>query len=516
MEGVLPAPGVHSQLTLEQLGGALLLASERLTRVPGLPLLSWGALVCVVWLLWVLRRRHSVRRGKVPGGRCPAREEVCGRRSQTSGPPTAPADGAPGPPDGEPDAPVPRTPCLSALNAQPSASSHQDTVDFVEKAQKSREPQSPRVTDDRPGLRAFQKSGEQPRPKAVSDLNENALVAERPGLLAQELARWKQRVQEEEEKERLREVSARRQQELEAKVCQAEALARQLLRVFPVPDLLGGCGGDGDVEPAGCAPGQQPEGVLKKVGAGGDLCVSLPGPEPQPQGKARQELEEKRRFARLLRETVRLQREKAALRAAAFQLEHDVQLLKHKLQVLPGQHARLLAELQERELEAETRCLELERRLPATLEDLAAQEEARGIYREMAKRLGHELEVSVTLHRKETLFRERMVWESWMAAEQTWRKFQELRSDNAHLRQELAADLAPSQPCPWGPGAPASMLQCDLHICTPFSGLGTAGRSVRPKRGHLRRQTTPFPAVTPTPDLCRDHASNTLSRQLSA
>lgn len=31
-----------------------------------------------------------------------------------------------------------------------------------------------------------------------------------------------------------------------------------------------------------------------------------------------------------------------------------------------------------------------------------------------------------------------------MAAEKTWRKVQELRSYNARLRQELAADLAPS------------------------------------------------------------------------
>lgn len=478
MEGTLPAAGVHSQLTLEQLGGTLLLASESLTRVPGLPLLPWGALVCVVWLLWVLRRRHSVRRGKVPGGRCPAREEACGQRSQTSSPPTAPADGAPGLPDGEPSAPVRRTECLSALNAQPSGSSRQDTVDFVEKAQKSREPQCPRVTDDRPGLRAFEKSGEQPCPKTVSDVNENTLVAEHPGLLAQELARWKQRVQEkEEEKERLREVSARRQQELEAQVCQAEALAEQLLRVFPVPDLLGGCGGDGDVGPAGRAPVQQPEGVLKKVGAGGDLCVSLPGPKTQPQGRARQELEEKRRFVRLVGETVRLQREQAALRAAAFQLERNAQLLKHKLRALPGQHARLLAELQERELEAETRCLELERRLPATLEYLAAQEEARSIYREMAKSLGRELEASVTFHRKETLFQERMVWESWMAAEQTWRKVQELRSYNAYLRQELAAELAPSRPCPWGPGAPASAPEAPWLSGPPRSGsLGGPGR----------------------------------------
>ena len=30
---------------------------------------------------------------------------------------------------------------------------------------------------------------------------------------------------------------------------------------------------------------------------------------------------------------------------SGLQLEHDVQLLKHKLQVLPGQHAWILAEL---------------------------------------------------------------------------------------------------------------------------------------------------------------------------
>ena len=82
-------------------------------------------------------------------------------------------------------------------------------MDLVEKAQESQEPQRPRVTDDRPGIRASEKSGGQCCLKAVSDLNENTLVAEHPGLLAQELARWKQKVQEkEEEKERLQEVNA--------------------------------------------------------------------------------------------------------------------------------------------------------------------------------------------------------------------------------------------------------------------------------------------------------------------
>ena len=320
MEGPLPAPGVHSQLTLGLLVGTLLMASESLTCVLGLPLLPWGALVSVVWLLWILRRWHIVRRGKVPCRRCPAHDEVCGQSRETGGSPTAQADRAPGPPNGEPGPPVGHTLCLSALNTHLRGSSHQDTVDLVEKAQESQEPQRPRVTDDRPGIRASEKSGGQCCLKAVSDLNENTLVAEHPGLLAQELVKWKQKVQEkEDEKERLQEVNAQRQQELEALICQVEALGEQLLRVFPVPDLLGGRGGDRDVKPAGRAPVQQPKGVLKKVGAGGDLCVSLPGLEPQPQGRDRQEEIEKRwRFARLVGETVRLQREQAALWGAAF------------------------------------------------------------------------------------------------------------------------------------------------------------------------------------------------------
>ena len=111
------------------------------------------------------------------------------------------------------------------------------------------------------------------------------------------------------------------------------------------------------------------------------------------------------------------------------------------------------------------------------LEDLAAQEEACSIYSEMAERLGRELEVSVTFHHKQTLFQERMVWESWMAAEQTWRKVQELGSSNACLRQELAADLAPSRPCPRGPGAPATALEAPWLIGPPRSGrLGGPGR----------------------------------------
>ena len=48
MEGPLSAPGVHSQLTLGLLVGTLLMASESLTCVLGLPLLPWGALVSVV------------------------------------------------------------------------------------------------------------------------------------------------------------------------------------------------------------------------------------------------------------------------------------------------------------------------------------------------------------------------------------------------------------------------------------------------------------------------------------
>lgn len=76
------------------------------------------------------------------------------------------------------------------------------------------------------------------------------------------------------------------------------------------------------------------------------------------------------RFTRLMGEKVRLQREHGFCGEQPFSWSTHVQPLNHAAGA--GTARRLSAELQERELEAEARCLELERRVPAMLEDMAA------------------------------------------------------------------------------------------------------------------------------------------------
>lgn len=177
------------------------------------------------------------------------------------------------------------------------SSSCQDSVDFLEKAQESRPPPLPHVTDETPVPKASENSGEQPQQRAGADLNGNTLVPESPELLAQEIARWKQK---EEKKARLGEANARREQDLEAEVGQVESLAEHLLRFCPVPGLPGGRGGDGDIDLSCHPPVHGPEGDLKGVRGDADFNVSLPGPELEPQGTARQPREEKQRIARLV------------------------------------------------------------------------------------------------------------------------------------------------------------------------------------------------------------------------
>lgn len=171
------------------------------------------------------------------------------------------------------------------------------------------------------------------------------------------------------------EANARREQDLEAEVGQVESLAEHLLRFCPLPGLPGGRGGDGDVDLSCHPPVHGPEGDLKGVRGDADFNVSLPGPELEPQGTAKQPREEKQRIVW-----------DNSLSAEAAVQGVASRLLKQKLQVLLRLHGRHLARPQEM-LQEERHCLELERRLPAACGDPASAQHTRSLYREMAKHL---------------------------------------------------------------------------------------------------------------------------------
>ena len=77
MESLLPASGSTFQLILEHLRGALVVVSESLTNVPGLPAFPWEILVCAVMLVVIVKRQHTFRSVTLLGKRSSAHDEAC-------------------------------------------------------------------------------------------------------------------------------------------------------------------------------------------------------------------------------------------------------------------------------------------------------------------------------------------------------------------------------------------------------------------------------------------------------
>lgn len=171
--------------------------------------------------------------------RCSVHSEVYGKGGENTEPMTQ-GEEALRPPGLEASPPMLQTLCLLAMNTNLSKSSHPITVDFLEKAQKTQPPQLSQVTSGKPILKASEKNGEQLQKKIMNNVNENTHFPESPELLAQEIARWKQSVQEmEEEKERLVQSNTLMEQVLNDNVRQLTSMAECLLKAIPLPNFLG-------------------------------------------------------------------------------------------------------------------------------------------------------------------------------------------------------------------------------------------------------------------------------------
>lgn len=251
MEGLLPALGSAFQLMLEHLWGTLLVVSESWTHDSGLPEFPWEILVCAMVLVLMIKRWHNLRSVKSLGKRSSAHEEVCGKCSENVGP-RAQADEALKPPRVEASSPTSQTLCLSAVNANLSGSSFQDTADFLEKAWSGQSSSLSQVTDGKHAFKASEDGGERPQKKDMSDLNNSVDFPESPEPSDQEIEREKQRVQEKEGQGGGPEPSkALKERVLEDRINRLRFIAKHLLTVFPFPELLRDCGDEGnpDVQP---------------------------------------------------------------------------------------------------------------------------------------------------------------------------------------------------------------------------------------------------------------------------
>lgn len=159
MEGPPSASGSMCQLVLEHLRGALLVISGSWRHSPRLPVWPWAMLLWTVLLLCLVRRRLPQRRAKAPGQRGSGRPDVCGAGREEIGPTTR-ADEARRPPGVLASLPLLQTLCLRDMNAKLSGLVLRDTVNVLQKAQKSQPPKLPQVTGEKPILTTPGKDGE--------------------------------------------------------------------------------------------------------------------------------------------------------------------------------------------------------------------------------------------------------------------------------------------------------------------------------------------------------------------
>jgi len=462
MEGLLPAIRSTFQLVLEPLWGALLVISESWRHVAVLHEFPWEILAYIVILVVTAKKRHIWRSVKVLGKRCLAHAKVCGKGSGNMGPMTQ-ADDALGLPGVEASLPTLQTLCFSAVSTNRCRLALQNTIDFLKMAQKTQPPNLSQVTGDRPILRTSEKNGKQLWKKIMDDLNGNTHVLESPELLAQEMARWKQRLQEtEQEKERLEQSNAGMQRALKDKVSQLIPLGENLLKAIPWPCLLGDLLGhvNWEVKQKREAendnhPIHRSEGDLKGVTDDADSNVSLQSAEEKNEELARQLWEEKRINEELMGQITDLRAKEASLQRENSQLQSEIQQLKRKLQILPQLYQEYTRELERKSLEKEAQCSDIEKSLSYTCGNIESATQIRNFYKKMAEDTRRELEENTSHYLKDILFYANKVQESWMAAVLTERKVKELRKENDHIRQMLAKAEFNFPPFPSGPFAPA-------------------------------------------------------------
>lgn len=463
MEGLLPALGSAFQLMLEHLWGTLLVVSESWTHNSGLPEFPWEILVCAVVLVLMIKRWHNLRSVKSLGKRSSAHEEVCGKCSENVGP-RAQADEALKPPRVEASSPTSQTLCLSAVNANLSGSSFQDTADFLEKAWSGQSSSLSQVTDGKHAFKASEDGGERPQKKDMSDLNNSVDFPESPEPSDQEIEREKQQVQEKEGQGGGPEPSkALKERVLEDRINRLRFIAKHLLTVFPFPELLRDCGDEGnpDVQPKKEAKNGHPlvqgaEGDLKGVPDDADCSVSLPRPEEEQQATARHPREDQQRREELPGRITSLHIEEASLRCENSQLDSEIQLLKRKLQSLPDLHDSYVMQLYRRLFKKEARCLEAKKKLLNVCRELNSVCQIRNLSKKIAGDMSKELERTAAYHRQEVGLCQERAQESWVAALGMERALSELTQENACLRQLLAQVEFNSQLSPRGLHAPAA------------------------------------------------------------
>ncbi|KAI5140549.1 Ctage Family Member 2 [Manis pentadactyla] len=439
MEGLLPAAGLMCQLILECLLGALL----------------------------VIVRAWNSRRTEAQGRSCSARQEVPGNCGDTAER-TTPADDAGRPPAGKASPPTVQSLSLAVV-AMHLRLSLQIVLDLLAKGSGSQPPTLPKATDAKPTLRASQKDGEQPAKEMLDDWKGNTAFPGRAEVLAQNIARCRQRLEEKEgEKEGLLRSDTRLEQDLKEGVSLLLSVAETLLHAVPPPAPLrhlldgGGLEVKQKREAGNCkhpVPGS--EVALRADVNDADAPVSPHSPEGARSLRERKEVGEelRKRTAALLADQLSLRGEIRQLRSQILQLKPQSLLEQHQERTMP---------LESQFAEEEKRSAEMEKKLINLRRNWNSKSQILQLRNKTAEDTGKESETTSPFHPTELLLHEKRAQKSWEAAVRTESDLLKIRGEGDHITQMLADAQAHLQPFPTGPSA--RVAPCAAHGGHKLSG----------------------------------------------
>ncbi|KAI5941871.1 cTAGE family member 2 [Manis javanica] len=332
----------------------------------------------------------------------------------------------------------------------------QITLGLLAKGWGSQLPTLPKATDEKPTLRTSQKDGEQLGKKMLDDWKGNTAFPERAEVLAQDIARCRQKLKEEEEKGGLLRSNTCAEQDLKERVSLLLLVAETLLHAIPAL-----------VHPRQLLDGGSLE--VKQKWEVGTCKHHIPGSEvalkadmhdadslvfPQSPERARSLREEKQVNEKLRKQTAALQAEETSLRCEILQLESRLRQL--KLQNLLELHQELIMQLESQISEEEKRCAEIEKKLSNLCRNWNYKFQFLQLHKNIAEDMGKELERTRSFYQRKFLLHEKRAQKSWKAAVQTERDLMKLREGD-RIRQMLAGTQAHLQPFPSGLSAPVAL-----------------------------------------------------------
>ncbi|KAI5941123.1 cTAGE family member 2 [Manis javanica] len=346
----------------------------------------------------------------------------------------------------------------------------QFALDLLAKGSGSQPPTLPKATDEKPTLRASQKDGEQPAKEMLDDWKGNTAFPGRAEVLAQNIARCRQRLEEKErEKEGLLRSDTRLEQDLKEGVSLLLSVAETLLHAVPplapLRHLLDG-GGLEVKQKREVGNSKHPvpgsEVALRADVNDADSPVSPHSPEGARSQRERKEVGEE-----LRKQTAALLADQLSLRGEIQQLRSQVLQLKPQNLLEIHQEQRTMP-LESQIAEEEKGSAEMGKKLTNLGRNWNSKSQILQLCNKTAEDTGKESETTSPFDPTELLLHEKRAQKSWEAAMRTESDLMKLRGEGDHITQMLADAQAHLQPFPTGPSA--RVAPCAVHGGHKLSG----------------------------------------------